>query len=179
MRKYLAQRTKSFYEALPNEKTFFDNAFKKQGKEEVVKHEHTHRFENSIQEKEIDLNHKFEDNKKKGFYITKDGDDFSYNGRYVKISKKSDYYNVFSVLYAKLPSGGEVVYKDIIVGVKNRLPKTQDKTDDEMKKFIQRNLTDKSNGFIRYAGIPETEDNGKPLIEVIRGHGIAFNNKAG
>ena len=48
-----------------------------------------------------------------------------------------------------------------------------------MKKFIQRNLTDKSNGFMRYAGIPQTEDNSKPLIEVVRGSGVVFNNKAG
>jgi len=116
---------------------------------------------------------------KEQFYITKNGDDFSYKGRYVNLSKKSDYYKVFSALYAKLPSGGEVLYKDLIVEIKSRLPKTQDKTDDEMKKFIQRNLTDKSNGFMRYAGIPQTEDNSKPLIEVVRGSGVVFNNKAG
>lgn len=117
--------------------------------------------------------------KKESAYITKEGDDFHYKGRYLNLSKKSDYYKVFCALFAKLPSGGEVSYKDLIAEVKSRLPKTQDKTDDEMKKFIQRNLTDKSNGFMRYAGIPETEDNGKPLMEVVRGSGILFNNKTG
>ena len=48
-----------------------------------------------------------------------------------------------------------------------------------MKKFIQTNLTDKSNGFKHYANIPDTEDNGKPLIKVVRGVGIAFNNRTG
>lgn len=146
----------------------------------VVHHEHVHRFENSIQEKGIDLNHKFEGGKKDGFYITKKDDDFSYKGRYINLSKKTDYYKVFSALYAKLPSGGEVSYKDLIAEIKSRLPhKTDEKTNDEMQKFIQRNLTDKNNGFMRYAGIPETEDNGKPLIVVNRGNGIVFNNKTG
>lgn len=179
MNKYLAQKARSFHNALPNEKTVFDSAFKKQGEKEVVYHKHSHHFENSAQEKGIDLNYKFEGTKKTGFYITKEGDDFSYNGRYVNLSKKSDYYKVFSALYAKLPNGGEVSYKDIMAEVKSRLPKTKSKTDDEMAKFIQRNLTDKTNGFMRYAGIPDTEDGGKPLIEVIRSYGIAFNNKAG
>ena len=39
MRKHLAQETKNFYGALPNEKAGFDNAFKKQGAEDVIKHE--------------------------------------------------------------------------------------------------------------------------------------------
>ena len=45
-----------------------------------------------------------------------------------------------------------------------------------MQKFIQTNLTDRSNGFIHYAEIPATEDNSKPLISVKRGIGIVFNN---
>lgn len=60
MKKYLAQRTKAFYKTtLPNEAGAFSDAFKNWGKDEVVKHEHTHRFENSIQEKEIELKHTF------------------------------------------------------------------------------------------------------------------------
>jgi hypothetical protein len=140
---------------------------------------HYHHFDNSIQEKGIDLNHKFESGKKDGLYITKDGDDFSYKGRFLKLSKTSDYYKVFSALYAKLPSGGEISYKDLITEVKSRLPEKEKVLYDEMKKFIQRNLTDKSNGFVRYADIPETEDNGRSLIYVNRGSGIVFNNQAG
>lgn len=144
-----------------------------------VVHEHTHRFANSIQEKDIALNHNFGDKKPSGFYITKQGDDFHYKGRYINLSKKSDYYKVFASLYALVPEGGEVSYKDLTAEVKNRLRKIEDKPDEEMRKLIQRNLTDRSNGFMRYAAIPETEDNGKPLIEVVRGSGIAFNNKSG
>ena len=144
-------------------------------------HEHTHRFENSIQEKGIDLNHKFPEGKPSGFYITKQEDDFYYKGKRLNLSKNSDYFKTFAALYALLPEGGEVSYKDLITEVKSRIPKTKNegKNDDEMRKFIQRNLTDKGNGFLRYASIPETEDSGKPLIEVVRGTGIAFHNKAG
>lgn len=153
----------------------------KQEQEAVQKivHEHTHRFENSIQEKSIDLNHIFEKEKGSGFYITKKEDDIHYKGHYLNLSKHTDYYKVFCALYAKLPKGGEISYADLISEVKSRLPKIKDQTTEEMQKFIQRNLTDKSNGFMRYAGIPETEDNGKPLIEVNRGSGIIFNNTTG
>ena len=169
MKKYLDQRTKSFYATdLPKQK------------EEVVKHEHTHRFENNIQEKDIVLNHKFEDYKPSTNYITKKGDNFYYKGLHILATKKNnDYYKVFCALYAKLPDGGEISYKDLIAEIKSRMPEQKNKTDEEMQKFIQRNLTDKSNGFTRYAEIPKTEDNGKPLISVIRGKGVVFNNKTG
>lgn len=149
--------------------------------DKVIKHEHNHKhsFENSIQEKDVTLNHKYDSKKPSSFYITKKDDDFYYKGKHIGISKKTDYYKVFSALYAKLPEGGEILYKDIIEEIKNRISKTKKQTDDETQKFIQRNLTDKSNGFLRYAKIEETEDNGKPLISVIRGSGIYFNNKTG
>jgi hypothetical protein len=146
-----------------------------------IVHEHTHRFENSIQEKGIDLNHKFPEGKPSSFYITKKNDDFQYKGRFLNLSKKSDYYGAFAALYALLPEGGEASYKDLIAAVKSHFPKMKfgGKSEDEMRKFLQRNLTDKNNGFMRYASIPESEDNGKPLIRVVRSTGIAFNNKSG
>ena len=144
-----------------------------------VIHEHTHRFENSIQEKGIDLNHKFDEQKPTGFYITKKEDDFWYKGRCLNLSKNTDYNQVFAALYAKLPEGGEVSYADLATEIESRLFKAKGKSADDMRKFIQRNLTDRSNGFVRYASIPETEDNGKPLIEVVRNSGVRFNNKAG
>lgn len=112
-------------------------------------------------------------------YIVKDGDDFKYKGKLLPLSKKANYYKVFCALYALLPSGGEVEYKDLIKEIRSRIPSTKSKSDEEMRKFIQSNLTEKSNGFIRYAKIPKTEDNSKPLIDVIKGFGINFNNKAG
>lgn len=146
-----------------------------------VIHEHTHRFENSIQEKGIDLHHKFPEKEPRGFYITKRDDDFYYKGRCLNLSKNADYSKTFAALYALAPEGGEVSYAELIAEVKSRIPKLkhEERGDEDMRKFVQRNLTDKGNGFLRYAGIPETEDNGKPLIDVIRGTGVAFNNKAG
>lgn len=127
----------------------------------------------------LEILHKYDKTNKNDFYITKKDDDFSYKGRHLNLSKKSDYYKVFCVLYAKLPQGGEVSYRDIIPEIKSILPKTQEDNKDKMRKFIQRNLTDRNNGFVRYAGIPETEDNGKPLIAIVRGSGIVFNNQTG
>ncbi len=111
--------------------------------------------------------------------FTKHGDDFRYKGKLLNLSKKADYYKVFCALYALLPKGGEVEYKDLIAEIRSRIPKTKSKTSEEMRKLIQGNLTDKSNGFVRYAKLPSTEDNSKPLIEVIKGVGVRFNNKAG
>lgn len=140
---------------------------------------HEHRFVNSIQEKEIALNYKQEKSGTTGFYIIKKDDDFFYKGRFLNLSKKTDYYRVFCALFAKCPDGGEIGYQELISEVKSRIPKTKLKTDEEIKKFIQDNLTGKKNGFLRYAGTTETEDNGKPLIITNRGVGIIFNNKAG
>ncbi len=146
LKKFLNQKTKSFYEEdLPKQKEVFKNAH----------------------------------NSSNVHYITKDGDDFKYKGKLLPLSKKANYYKVFCALYALLPSGGEVEYKDLIKEIKSRIPSTKSKSDEEMRKLIQSNLTEKSNGFIRYAKIPKTEDNSKPLIDVIKGFGINFNNKAG
>lgn len=129
--------------------------------------------------KQLEILHKYEKDSTHNFYITKNGDDFDYKGKYKKLSKKSDWYKVFYALYALLPEGGEIEYKKLISEIKNRIPKTKEKTEEEMRKFIQQNLTDKSNGFMRYAGIPETEDSGKPLIEILRDFGVRFNNRIG
>ncbi len=130
-------------------------------KDEVKKMEILHRYEKA-------------DNK---FYITQDGYDFKYKGKTLNISKNNDYFKVFCALYALIPEGGEVKYKELITEIKSRMPEVKSKTETEMRKFIQANLTDKSNGFMRYAEIPKTEDNGKPLIKVIRGFGVCFNNR--
>jgi hypothetical protein len=144
-----------------------------------VLHEHKHFFENNIQEKGIDFNHKYEKEGVHSFYVTKKDDDFYYKGRSLALSKKSDYYRMFCLLFAELPEGGEIKYIDLISKVKSSISKTKSRTDEDVIKFIQDNLTGKKNGFPRYAGIPETEDNGRPLVQVIRGFGIAFNNKVG
>lgn len=181
MKKYLDQKTKSFYENdLPKHKEAFEKSSGWDKKAETIKHEHTHHFKNSIQEKDIVLNHKFEDGKPSTNYIIKKGDDFYYKGLHILATKKNnDYYKVFCALYAKLPDGGEISYKDLIAEIKSHMPEQKNKTDEEMQKFIQRNLTDRGNGFVRYAEIPNTEDNGKPLISIIRGSGVLFNNKTG
>jgi hypothetical protein len=112
-------------------------------------------------------------------YIKKQGDDFQYKGKRMDLSVKSDYYKVFCALYALLPKGGEVEYKDLITEIKSRVPKTKTKTTEAMRKFIQSNLTEKGNGFMRYSKLPATMDNQRPIIETVRDFGIRFNNKVG
>lgn len=112
----------------------------------------------------------------KQLYITKEGDDFFYKGKLLKLSRKADYFKVFSALYALLGQGGEIDYSTLGREVQSRIPKTKEYSRDKMQKFIQSNLKDRNHGFVHYAEIPETEDNGKPLFSVIRGSGIEFNN---
>jgi len=150
-----------------------------QPKTQKVLHEHIHRVDKNIQENGIIFKHLSEKGNNASYYITKKDDDFYYKGQYLKLSKKSEYYKVFCSLYAKLPGGGEIKYKELAVEIHSRLPATKGKTNEEMTKFIQDNLTGSKNGFFRYAGIPDTEDNGKPLIETMRGVGVRFNNRAG
>ncbi|MEI6316256.1 MAG: hypothetical protein WCO65_00840 [bacterium] len=127
----------------------------------------------------IEVLNKYEKNPQNLFYITKNGDDFKYKGGVLGLSKDADYYKTFSALYATRPEGGEIKYEELFAEVKSRIPKLKSKNDEEMRKFIQTNLTDKSNGFLRYAEIAKTEDNGKPLIKIVRAVGVSFNNKMG
>jgi len=119
-------------------------------------------------------------NLKAANYITEKNGNFYYKGLPILVTKKnSDYYKVFCALYDRLSNGGEIPYKDLIAEIKSRMPEQKNKTDDQMRSFIQAKLTAKGNGFLRNAKIPKTEDNGKPLISVIRSYGISFNNKTG
>lgn len=146
---------------------------------EVLKDFMSQKTKNFYEEELPAIKEKFNPSTSDEFYITKQGDDFRYKGKLLKLSPKADYYKVFCALYARLPQGGEIEYKDLIEEIKSRIPKTKSKTSEEMRKLIQGNLTDKSNGFVRYAKLPNTEDNSKPLIEIIKGFGVRFNNKAG
>lgn len=113
------------------------------------------------------------------YYITKKNDNFSYNGKLLNLRTKNDVYKVFCSLYAHLPEGGKIDYKNLGKEIKSRIPKTKNYSEQKMRKFISANLTDRSNGFVHYAHISETEDNGKPLISTVRAEGIIFNNRAG
>lgn len=112
-------------------------------------------------------------------YITKENDDFRYKGKLLQLSKRADHYQVFCALYALLPNGGEIDYTKLGQEVRSRVSKAKRYDKDRLQKFLLTNLTDRNNGFMHYAEIPETEDNGKPLISVNRGIGITFNNTAG
>lgn len=179
LNKLQIQKANNFYKKeAPKYKEDFSHIFGKD-KEQIIKHEHTYRFENSIQEKDIILNHKYDNGDTNTLYITKKNDDFYYKGKYLNLSKTAEYFQVFSALFAQIPNGGEISYNELSKEIKSRIPKTNSKNDEGMRKFIQSNLTDSNNGFTRYAKIPKREDNGKPLIETIRGSGIRFNNMRG
>ncbi len=118
----------------------------------------------------------FEIKSSNSFYVEKRENDFFYNGIRIEIGN-NDPHKVFSTLYEKLPYGGEIKYEDLGEAIKQSIKKTKNYSKDAMKSFIQRNLTDKTNGFINYGEIKQNEDNGKPLISVSRGYGIIFNNQ--
>ncbi|OGI59680.1 hypothetical protein A2814_01255 [Candidatus Nomurabacteria bacterium RIFCSPHIGHO2_01_FULL_38_19] len=111
------------------------------------------------------------------FYIRKYGNDFRYKGDLRILSKNNDWYQVFCALYDLIPDGGEIPYAKLGGQIKSKIKKTKNYNAKEMIKFIQTNLTDRSNGFMHYASIPENEDNSKPLLSVNRGKGIIFNNR--
>jgi hypothetical protein len=121
----------------------------------------------------------FASKKDGGFYIIKDGNDFRYKGDLRTLSKNTDWYKVFCALYDLIPDGGEISYAKLGTQIKSKIKKTKNYNTKTMTKFIQTNLTDRSNSFMHYANIPENEDNSKPLLSVNRGKGIIFNNKVG
>jgi hypothetical protein len=130
---------------------------------------------------EILRSHFSHDKDSTDFYIIKDGDDFKYEGRTLAdISKETDYYATFDALYCLLPGGGIVTYINLGNEVKGRLKKLTRISKADLIKFLQRNLTDNSNGFLRYAKIVNSIAGGKKLIRANRGKkGIEFNNRKG
>jgi hypothetical protein len=133
----------------------------------------------TLKNKNVEMNKPQLVQKSTQLYITKEGDDFRYKGQILSLSKNTDCYKVFCSLYALIGNGGEVKYSALGKEIQSRVPKAKNFNKERMQKFIQTNLTDRSNGFMHYADIPETEDNGKPLLTVNRGTGIIFNNRAG
>ena len=112
------------------------------------------------------------------FYIMQIGDDFKYKGILLTdLSKDSDYYKCFDALFSLVSEGGIAPYGKLQDEIKRRIPKTKSMTKTNLRKFLQRNLTDEQNGFVRYADIDATVSGGKKLIHAIRGKGIEFNNR--
>ncbi len=111
------------------------------------------------------------------FYIVDDGDGYRYKGALLdKLSKKTDYFIVFDVIYKLIPTGGFETYENIGKQVKGRIRKTRNFSQKKMTTFIQNNLYE-HNGFLHYAKkINNTLTGGKRLIQTIRGEGIEFNN---
>lgn len=116
---------------------------------------------------------------KNSSYCISKKDGWFYNcGCYIKnINQDTDYFKVFSSLYDLAPQGGLVPYKNLESSIKNRIPKAKGMVRSDLIKFIQRNLTDSNNGFLSYAKVTNEIPGGKPLVRVVRGKGIEFNNK--
>lgn len=145
----------------------------------IIKGENIQNIKTKIEELINELAPELEEKKKDEFRITKIGDDFWYKGDLRTLSKNNDWYKVFRSLYDLIPCGGEIPYTKLGEQIKSKIKKTKRYDTKEIRKFIQTNLTDKSNGFMRYAKILANEDNGKPLLYVNRDKGIVFNNKLG
>lgn len=109
------------------------------------------------------------------FYITDDLDIFYFNGLPLDLGKNANYYKAFCIIYSLIPDGGEALFAELIKETKKRLRIYKNKSDSEIIKYLQDNLTGKKNGFQRKANLPDL-DNGKKLLENIRTRGIQFNN---
>jgi hypothetical protein len=117
--------------------------------------------------------------KKVDCYITKEGEDFMYNGKLLNnIGKGTRYYIVFDTLFSLLHSGGKTTYGELGIQIKKRIKGTTSFSKERMAKFIQDNLSI-HNGFLHHTNIENPLPNGKELIHVIRGYGIEFNNPKG
>lgn len=111
---------------------------------------------------------------KSELYITKSKGYFLYKGQKIEnLSEDADYYKVFSILFDLLPDGyGLVSYATLEKKVCEHISKTKVMSQVKLRAFIQRNLTDMQNGFLRYAKI--TDPN---LLKSKTGKGIEFNNQ--
>jgi hypothetical protein len=135
---------------------------------------HASKIEEALMKKEKGRNKAIE------FYFIKEDEGYFFNGSLIKgISEETNYFKIFDCLYNCAPTGGLILYKQIIEMVRSRINDTKVKrySSEKIKKFIQKNLTDESNGFLKYAKISNITDSGDKLIRVKRGSGFIFNNK--
>lgn len=141
--------------------------------EKIIKHEHSHKFENSIQEKDIQIKHQNE-KKPEEYYITKNNSgDYVFEDKTIYIkSKDADYVIIFDVAYSLRPQGGKIEYKKIIEQCKKR-KLTVD------KKGILRALSGKDANLFKYVkDLKQEPKYGISLFVAMQdGKNIEFNNK--
>jgi hypothetical protein len=121
--------------------------------------------------KEKDIVFDQQKNKSK-LYITKDGNDYFYNGKLVKIKNpKANYFIIFDAVYHLAENGGDVEYEKIIECCKKRnLPRTN-------RKKVQKALTGESADFFKHIKIDRILSGGINLFEADpNGNFLTFNN---
>ena len=158
------------------------NKFEKLSKQEQLKIVKENETEEALLALQNKINN-FEKNKNipnESYFIVKDGEDYFYNNQSITtITKGTKYYIVFDNLYRMAPQGGTVKYDELGENVKKELndKKINKLKSEKLVMFLQKNLTDNTNGFLKRAGIKNMGSKGKKLIGTQRGKAFEFNNE--
>jgi hypothetical protein len=110
---------------------------------------------------------------KSKLYITKDGANYFYNGKLIKVKNpKAHYFIIFNAVHHLIEDGGDIEYEKIIECCKKRnLPNTT-------RKKIQKALTGESADFFKHIKIDRILSGGINLFEASpNGNFLTFNNK--
>jgi hypothetical protein len=109
---------------------------------------------------------------KSKLYITKDGANYFYNGKLIKVKNpKAHYFIIFNAVHHLIEDGGDIEYEKIIECCKKRnLPNTT-------RKKIQKALTGESADFFKHIKIDRILSGGINLFEADpNGNFLTFNN---
>ncbi len=104
---------------------------------------------------------------------------YLYKGQLIKMPQNTLYYNIFDILYSGGDQDGFISYENITKELIKR--KKWKETDKKRNSDINNNIHIKDQGFFKYARINGNRinnkiDDGRELIEIVRGKGVKLNN---
>lgn len=109
-----------------------------------------------------------------GFLLLKD-DFFTYNNSKLKVPSNTYAYIILKTIYQLLDGkSGEISYKDLFKELR-KTKRFKQQTDSWILDKVQKNITANSYGLGKK--IKKVENNGLRLVEVVKNHGLRFNNQ--